>query len=225
MPGLDTKMHLKMLKQGRWERKLTSRFKKAIKVFRDGDDVYGLEWGDPEVLPPLRYVKNHFLAPYLSPNSTVLEIGPGGGRWTRYMLDVNRVYAVDYHQELLDELKSNFSASNIAFIKNNGDDFPNIQNESIDFLFSFGTFVHLDTDIINRYLGNMKRLLKPSSNAVIQYSDKTKPIAKQKKGFSDNDPEKMRELVLSHGFSIYEEDVKTMWHSSIVRFGLRDESS
>lgn len=136
------------------------------------------------------------------------------------MLDAKHIYAVDFHQELLDELKSNFDASNITQIKNNGDDFPNIPNASIDFIFSFGVFVHLDIEIIARYLENIKPLLKPEANVVIQYSDKTKALAKSNSGFSDNNPDKMRELILSHGYSVFEEDLQSMVHSSIIRFGL-----
>lgn len=220
MPKLDTTLHLDMFRAGKWRRSLIYRVGKAIRVLLAKNDVYGLEWGDPEVVPPLRYVRDHFLKPYILPNTIVVEIGPGGGRWTCYMLNAKQIYAVDYHQEILNEIKSNFDATNITYIKNNGDDFPNIQDRSIDFLFSFGTFVHLDVDIIDRYLANMKLLLKHESNVVIQYSDKTKPLGKNNKAFSENDPNKMRELILSHGYSIYEEDVKTMWHSSIVRFGL-----
>jgi ubiquinone/menaquinone biosynthesis C-methylase UbiE len=187
---------------------------------RDGKkNLYGLQWGDPEKGPVLKYVKDHFLMPYVLSDNTILEIGPGGGRWTRYMLHAKQIYAVDYHQELLNELKLNFSVSNINYIKNNGNDFPSIQDKSIDFLFSFGTFVHLDFPIIDSYLQNMKRILKHDSIVVIQYSDKTKPAAKSNPSFSENDPDKMRKLVLSHGYSIHEEDLTTLSHSSIVRFG------
>ncbi len=113
----------------------------------------------------------------------------------------------------------------IVFLKNDGDNFPNVPNESVDFVFSFGTFVHLDIDIIDRYLQNIKPLLKPESNVVLQYSDKTKPLAKMNRGFSENDPDQMRNLVQSHGYYIYEEDIKTMWHSSLVRFGLRNNAT
>jgi hypothetical protein len=225
MPKLATTMHLEMFRHGKRQRSLANRIRKAFEVLVARNDVYGLEWGDPEVTPPLAYVRDHFLKPYISPDTTAVEIGPGGGRWTRYMLKANRLYAVDYHQELLNELKSNFDAGNIVYIKNNGDDFPDIKDASVDFLFSFGTFVHLDIDIIARYLRNMKRLLKKESNAVIQYSDKTKPLAKKNEGFSENDPDKMRELILCHGYSIYEEVVKTLWHSSIVRFGLSNTTT
>lgn len=212
MPKLDTKLHLNMYRG--WKRGQSLLAK---------DEVYGLEWGDPEVVDPLRYVRDHFLRPYVSPETTVVEIGPGGGRWTRYMLDAKQIYAIDYHQELLDELKSNIDSVRIVFLKNDGYNFPNVPNESVDFVFSFGTFVHLDMDIIDRYLQNMKPLLKPESNVVLHYSDKTKPLAKMNPSFSENDPDQMRNLVQSHGYYIYEEDIKTMWHSSLVRFGLRND--
>lgn len=223
MPKIDTPLHLNMLRKGKAARSLSVRMRQAIKALVGRENIYGLEWGDPDSLPPLEYVRDHFLSPYVSSDSTIVEIGPGGGRWTRYMLGAKRIFAVDYHQELLDELRKNLAHDNrrnVVYVKNNGDDFPGIPVNSIDFVFSFGAFVHLDMDIIDRYLKNMVSLLRPQANAVIHYSDKTKPVAQRNVSFSDNDPERMRELVHSHGYSIYEEDVKTMWHSSIIRFGL-----
>lgn len=162
MPPLSTNLHLRMHEKGGETRELVIRLKAACKMIFSSGNIYGLEWGDPEIVPPLGYVRDHFLKPYLSPDATVLEIGPGGGRWTRYMLGVKKIYAVDYHAELLNKLKRNMGNRNIEFVKNNGDDFPGIPDESIDFLFSFGTFVHLDVDIIEQYLKNMHRILKPS---------------------------------------------------------------
>lgn len=219
MPKLDTTLHLDMLKSGRWHRSLVGRCKSAVRAFLAKNNLYGMEWGDPDTNPPLKYIRDHYLLPYVSPQSTLVEIGVGGGRWTRYMLGARKIYAVDYHQELLDELKSNYRRENIEFVKNHGNDFPGIPPGSIDLVFSFGTFVHLDREIIDRYLANMKPLLAPAGTVVLQYSDKTKPLA-QSEGFSDNDPARMRALVLSHGYAILEEDDKTLWHSAVMRFGL-----
>jgi SAM-dependent methyltransferase len=124
--------------------------------------------------------------------SVVLEIGPGGGRWTRYMLGARHIYVVDYHQELLDELARSFGGDGLTMIRNNGSDFPGVPPASVDFLFSFGCFVHLDFDIIDSYLRNMAEILKPDAVAVLQYSDKTKELARRIPGFADNDPERMR---------------------------------
>lgn len=222
MPRLDTTLHLDMFAAGKARRRLGARIRKALNVLLAKDDIYGMEWGDPEVIPPLRYVRDHFLLPYIAAHTTVVEIGPGGGRWTRYMLNAARIFAVDYHPDILTELRKNFGAANITCISNNGTDFPGIEGGSVDFVFSFGTFVHLDLDIIDSYLFNIKPLLRHDANVVIQYADKTKPLARRNTGFSENDPDRMRQLVLSHGYCIREEDVKTMWHSSIVRFGLGD---
>ncbi len=220
MPKLDTSLHLDMYAVGKKKRSFTARLKRAWTVLRGKDDVYGLEWGDPENIPPLKYVRDHYLMPWLSADTTVVEIGPGGGRWTRYMLEVRRLIVVDYHQELLQELKSNFNSSKLVYVCNNGDDFPGIEEKSVDLVFSFGVFVHLDLEIVEAYLKHIKPLLKPGANVVIQYADKTKPLARANSGFADNDPETMRQLVLDQGYAIREEDTQSLWHSAIIRFGL-----
>ncbi len=134
------------------------------------------------------------------------------------MFGFKKLYVVDYYPELLAEMKRNFKRSNLKFVKNNGTDFPGINDHSIDYLFSFGTFVHLDTNLVAEYLSNMKRILKAGANVVIHYSDKTKIMAQINDGFSDNTPERMRSLVLDAGYKICEEDLTSMWHSSIIRF-------
>lgn len=218
MPKLDTPLHLNMYAGYKDKRSLRSRLKRAWKILF-GNQIYGIEWGDPDKRATLRYVKEHFLLPYLNPDQTVVEIGVGGGRWTRYMVEVQQLYAVDFHQEILDELKLNFTLPNVTFVKNNGTDFPGVPESSVDYLFSFGTFVHLDVEIIDAYLGNMKTILKPNAIAVIQYSDKTKPIAATKPDFADNNEEIMRGLVEKHGFTVYEEENRTLAHSNVMRFG------
>ena len=181
--------------------------------------IYGMQWGNPEKVGWLIYVRNRFILPFINAEHTALEIGVGGGRWTKYLLEFKKIYAVDYHTEILNELKKNYNEKNMVFIKNNGDDFPGIPKSSIDFLFSFGTFVHLDKPIIRNYLKNIKPILKANSNVVIHYSDKTKKNAQMNKDFSDTTPEIMREMVRAAGYKIREEDT-TLHHSAIVRFGI-----
>lgn len=221
MPKLDTDLHVKMYRQHKKADTFMVRMKRAFSVLF-GRNLYGLQWGDPETSGPLAYVRDHFLLPYVTPGKTVVEIGPGGGRWTRYMLRAKKIYAVDFHQELLDELKSRFNAKNIEFVRNNGTDFPAIPPGSVDFIFSFDAFVHFDIDIIERYLAEIKPLLNPQSNVVIHYADKRKPLAKRNVHLSENDPETMRQLVASRGYSIREEDTYSLSHSSLIRFGLKE---
>jgi SAM-dependent methyltransferase len=218
-PELDTELHVRMLERGRERRRLHNRLRRAIKELRGRHDVYGLEWGDPEVLPPMKHVLEHYLLPYVDRSKRVLEIGPGGGRWTRYMMEAKTVYAVDYHRELLDELQRNVAGNNLKPILNSGDDFPGIPDSGVDFAFSFGTFVHVELDAIERYLVNLVRVLTTEAVVVIHYSDKTKPLA-QGRSFSHNDPETMRALVAATGYEVLEEDDKSLWHSALICFRL-----
>lgn len=205
MPGLDKALHVNMLERS-----------KAAQP--DGPGFYGLQWGDPNTHPALQLVRDRFLAPYVKLNEKAVEIGPGGGRWTRYMLSFQRLYVVDHFQELLDELARNFRAPHLTPIRNNGTDFPGIPDSSIDFVFSFGVFVHLDLPIIDGYLQEMRRILRPSANVVIQYSDKRKPEAARNASFADNDPDRMRQLVEQRGYVVVEEDLDPLPHSAIIRF-------
>ena len=218
MPDLSTTLHLDMLKRSKRRRNLVLRIAKAIKREILHGGIYGVEWGDPDLVPPLEFVRNRYLLPYIKGDQCAVEIGPGGGRWTRYLLGFKKLYVVDYYSELLDEVKRRFRRPHVTFIKNNGTDFPGIDDQSVDFLFSFGTFVHLDAHLIEGYLNNMRRILRAGANVVIHYSDKTKIMAQINDGFADTTPAQMRSLVLDAGYKICEEDLTSMWHSSIIRF-------
>jgi cyclopropane fatty-acyl-phospholipid synthase-like methyltransferase len=199
------------------------RAKEAGQIDKFG--IYGSVWGDPQKTDTehnmrMRIMRDKFLLPYVHPDLTCVEIGPGGGRWTRYLLTCNTLYCVDFHQELLDELAANFRAPGMHLIRNNGTDFPGVPDQCCDFLFSYGVFVHLELDAIGAYLRNMRRLLRADSQVVIHYADKTKELGRQTEGFGDNDPQRMRALVLESGYSILEEDVDTLPHSCVVRFSI-----
>jgi len=220
MPDLKTTLHVDMLRRFRSNQaSVLVRIARAVRKELAGQ-VYGLGWGDPENVEPLKFVRDRYVLPYVKAEQTALEIGPAGGRWTRYLLGFRKLYVVDYYAEVLEELKKTCNRPNMEFIKNGGADFPAVADRSIDYLFSFGAFVHMDVLIIDAYLANMKRILKPGANAIIHYSDKTKIMARRNDTFSENTPEIMRSMVRNAGYTIIEEDLTTMWHSSIIQFRL-----
>ena len=218
MPDLNTRLHLDMWGQYRRQNTIPGRVRRAIRQFLWPRDLYGLEWGDPEVVEPFRFIRDRYILPYVKPEHVAVEIGPGGGRWTRYLLGFRTLYVVDYHPELLAELRRSFNKPNMKFVKNDGYDFPGIPEASVDFVFCFDCFVHLDAHLIRAYLENIGRILRPGGNAVVHYSDKSKIMAQVNAGFSDNTPERMRQMVTESGFRVLEEDLTTMWHSSLIRF-------
>ncbi len=222
MPDLDAPLHLQMYRRFRQETTLGKRLARAVQAFRRellSPPVYGLAWGDPEHVPPLRWIRDRFVLPFVNPAHAAVEIGPGGGRWTRYLLGFGTLHLVDYHAEILAEARRVFARHpHLRFITNNGHDFPGIAEHSVDYVFSFGTFVHLDLPIIVAYVQALGRILKPTANVVLQYSDKRKIMAQINNGFSDTSPEQVRAAVEEAGFEVLEEDLTTLWHSSVIRF-------
>lgn len=206
VPSLNDPIHLNMLHHS-YQRGEPERL-----------GVYGLQWGDPNEVTYLKFIRDKYILPHINFDHAAVEIGPGGGRWTRYLLSFRALYTVDYHQELLDELQKTLKTPNLTLIKNSGTDFPGIPHNSIDFVFSFGVFVHLEKDLISAYLKSLYTIVTSKANIVIQYSDKTKEAAKCNIGFSDNTPGDMRHLVTQTGYTVLEENVTALPHSAIMRF-------
>jgi len=182
--------------------------------------VYGLHWGDPDKNPILKIIIKKFIIPYINPNLVALEIGGGGGRWTKHLLGFKRLYEVDRYQEILNELKNNYNKDNLVYIKNNGTDFPGIPEKSIDYIFSYGCFVHLDIDIINKYLKSISKIVHKNSIICIQYSDNNKELGRNW-SFSNNNPKIMRKLVKNNGYKIIDEDTVNLGNSSVILFKLK----
>lgn len=209
MPDLDSPMHVQMLEEAVASGKIGS------------DGVYGMHWGDPQTDPVLKEVRNRFVLPYVHPDRKAVEIGPGGGRWTRYLLGFEEIIAVDYNQPLLDKLAETYRVPYLRPRKNSGTDFPGVESKSIDFVFSFGVFVHLAPEVIQAYFNEIKRVLKTDGCAVIQYSDKRKARAQELgEGFTDTTPDVIRGWLRDRGLKILEEDTESLWHSAVVRFGI-----
>jgi hypothetical protein len=86
-------------------------------------------------------------------------------------------------------------------------------------VFSFGTFVHIDPEGIDAYLGEVGRVLRDGGAATIQYADRTKPFIQTVPdfgGFSDMNAPKMEGLIAGHGFEIVEHDRTLLDHSNVV---------
>ena len=148
-----------------------------------------------------------------------MEIGSGGGRWTKYLLDFGRLYVTDLNKEFFPYLLDRFGPRpNISFCHSSGADLPGIPKNSIDFVFSFGVFVHIETDVIKEYLKTIKEICKEDGDIVIQYSEKNKPQAVANKLYSFNTREIMSGLVKEQGFSIISEDLETLKSANVIHF-------
>jgi len=183
------------------------------------ENYFGDRWGDPNDLPILKKIRDSFVLPFVNDQHIAVEIGSGGGRWTQYLLNFKRLYCVELNNNMFHYLLERFGeCPNISFCQTNGTDLPGIPQNSVDFVFSFGTFVHLDVELVKKYLSSIRNILKENANVVIQYPEKKKPEAAKNPGFANNTAEVMRKLVLESGFSIISEDLETLPHANIIHF-------
>jgi SAM-dependent methyltransferase len=199
---------------------------------------YGDRWGDPSVtglaylwqklrlrsrLPGnLAKVRRRYLEPYVSPETVALEIGAGGGRWTRYLLSAREVVVVELNSQFFPYLESRFpeARGKLRFYETSGYELGGVDDESVDFVFSFGTFVHIAPDGIDAYLAEIRRVLRPGGVVSIHYADRSKKFfASRPKGFggfSNMNAHKMEDLAARRGFELVKHDRAILNHSNVV---------
>ena len=101
-------------------------------------------------------------------NKVVLEIGCGAGYWTKFLCENSKqVFAIDLIP------KPKIDSKNFKYIENKDMQFDcsALEDNSIDFAFSFGVFCHLSFDACESYLKDVMRVLKNGGSAIFMYSD------------------------------------------------------
>jgi SAM-dependent methyltransferase len=212
-----------------WNRRWALDFQKFRKKYPG--KLYGSQWGDPEMrglryfarrlfrwrqaTAPLYRVVDEYINPYLTHDSTIVEIGCGGGRWTRFLTPAKKLIAVDINAEFFEPLQAMFPTARLEFYRPAAFDLGPIANDSVDFVFSFGTFVHIEPDGIAQYLAEIHRVLKPAGVAALHYAAKEKPAGLLNRTFSDMTAEKMTAMA---PMEIIAHDTTLISHSNIVVF-------
>jgi len=108
----------------------------------------------------------------LLPTGTLLEIAPGFGRWTEYLLhDCHELIGVDATERCVDVCRQRFAGMPARFSLNDGRTLPMVADASLDAAFSFDSLVHVDAPEIMTYLHEIARCLKPVGRAFLHHSN------------------------------------------------------
>ena len=107
------------------------------------------------------------------PARTVLEIGPGYGRWTNYLKSLcEHLVAIDVTPGCIDACRVRFAGDpHLEFHVNDGTSLDVISDHTIDFVFSFDSLVHAEADVLDRYIKQLPRILTPGGAAFIHHSN------------------------------------------------------
>ena len=104
-------------------------------------------------------------------NRSVLEIGPGGGRWTGPLLERASEYVgVDISSTCVEHCAQHFAHYPQArFILGSGRDLAGVPGTSVDAIWSFDVFVHINTAEVESYVEEFVRVLRPGGVAAIHH--------------------------------------------------------
>jgi SAM-dependent methyltransferase len=107
------------------------------------------------------------------PAARILEIAPGFGRWTKFLLPICQEYlGVDISRECVEQCRSIFSGARHAqFAVNDGLSLEAAANDAFDFVFSFDALVHVEMDVIDAYVMQIVRKLTQTGVAFIHHSN------------------------------------------------------
>jgi SAM-dependent methyltransferase len=112
------------------------------------------------------------LKPRVPAGSVVVEIGPGAGRWTEHLIPIASNYTgIDISKTCVEVCGKRFAADSakVAFRVNEGNNLPGVADGSIDIIWSFDVFVHINLVDIGTYLEEFKRVLRPGGRAIIHH--------------------------------------------------------
>lgn len=107
------------------------------------------------------------------PAHTILEIGPGFGRWTQFLRQFcDRLILVDLSARCIESCATRFAGDpNIEYHVNDGASLEMVPDRSVDFIFSFDSLVHAEADAIGAYLQQAARKLKPEGAGFVHHSN------------------------------------------------------
>jgi glycosyltransferase involved in cell wall biosynthesis/SAM-dependent methyltransferase len=110
------------------------------------------------------------------PGGTILEMGPGAGRWSEYLQKIaGHLILMDISDLYISICRKRFvKCQNISYQISSGFKLDSIPDESIDFIWSFDVLVTINPRDIDKYIQEFARVLKPGGKAVVRHANNCK---------------------------------------------------
>jgi SAM-dependent methyltransferase len=136
------------------------------------------------------------------PAGLVLELGPGEGRWSRYLRPLaDQLVLVDVAEHCVATCRGLFDGdSGVSCHLGDGLTLPMVSDRSVDFAFSFDSLVHAEGDVLRSYAHELGRTLKSDGVAFIHHSNMG--VYRRAAAVARATPEKLRRRLTIHGLLV-----------------------
>jgi SAM-dependent methyltransferase len=212
-----------------WDRTFLRWIAEAERQGRDPNDVGDGEWsaGTQPIVALER-----FYFPHVTPEAVVLELGPGTGRYTRFLVGRARhMILVDY-STVVGSFLEKYLAGKGSFEIQTIDKplLDGVANGTVDFAMANGVFEHLDPEESLWFLQEFFRVLRPGGTAALNFNNIMAPGGMQHlvamRGRPGNrcifryyHPEAMERLAEEAGFEVTGTD--TTFHTRLAWLELK----
>jgi ubiquinone/menaquinone biosynthesis C-methylase UbiE len=114
-----------------------------------------------------------FVTPFVACDMNVVEIAPGHGRWSCLLAPLvpqGCCILVDVSAACIQYCRTRLSTvDNVVYQVNDGATLPFLPNGSIDFIWSYDSFVHIEEPETRSYFSEFRRIMKPRSRGCIHH--------------------------------------------------------
>ncbi|MGH3519515.1 MAG: methyltransferase domain-containing protein [Haloechinothrix sp.] len=116
-------------------------------------------------------VIDEVMLPQMPEKPAALEIGPGGGRWTVELQPRSAsLILADISPRAIELCRERFGGcDNVSYLVTDGQSLNGVDDESIDFVWSFDVFLHIAPVDQKGYLAELGRVMRPGGVAVIHH--------------------------------------------------------
>jgi len=139
-------------------------------VWTEQGDEWSAEFGGTDAMWWfILYPRLH----YFLPTGRILEIAPGCGRWTQFLkAHCSSLIGIDVSSKCVEHCRGRFSAdTHVEFHVNDGRSLSIVSDNSVDFVFSFDSLVHAENDVVEGYLRQLSKKLRPGGSGFIHHSN------------------------------------------------------
>lgn len=130
-----------------------------------------LNVSDPEAFEAAGRDDAERLGRFIEPTDTVLDLGCGIGRVTRYVAPLCReIWAVDVSETMLRFARDRLAErQNVHFVLGRGTALPELDTGSIDFAYSLLTLQHVEREHAFKLLRELRRVLRDGGRAFLTF--------------------------------------------------------